>query len=200
MCGSQRFIYKTLVSKLVTAPTKTLGKWSNDLGLNDICWEEIFKRAYSCSIESKLRNFQFKFIHRIVFTNNKLCALGLVDSSLCDFCNYNLDTIIHRFWTCPCSQTIWENLWEWVSTYFELPNITLSLVMLNIDKEDQIPLVIHQCIIITKLYIYACYIGKTKPSWNHLKDKIFRTEETERLIAIKRDLLEKHIEKWHILF
>lgn len=199
--NSNKIIYQSLIHSIVEIPEKTLRKWKHSLNLEgDINWEDIFNRVYQCTIESKLRNFQYKFIHRIIYTNERLCPWGLVESSLCDFCNSNIDTLIHRFWMCEYSQTLWQKMWEWACLLLPLPNITPPLALLNVDVSNQIPLIIHHCIILTKFYIYRCYISKAKPSWQTLSKYIYRTEETERCISIRKDILVKHIEKWHILF
>ena len=35
-------------------------------------WEEVYNRIYDTTIESKLRSFQFKIVHNILFTNSRL--------------------------------------------------------------------------------------------------------------------------------
>ena len=167
-------MYQSLLDNIKEFPTKAMEKWTTSLSLpDDIQWKNLFKIAFQCTIENKLRNFQYKFIHRITYTNDRLCQWGLVESTLCDFCNSNIDTIIHRFWMCEHSQIIWNKMWNWAKTLTDLPSITLSLAILNVDIDNNIPLVIHHIIILTKFYIYRCFISKIKPFWASLKHYIY---------------------------
>ncbi|KAH3689727.1 hypothetical protein DPMN_192197 [Dreissena polymorpha] len=65
---------------------------------------------YKATIESTLRNFQYKYIHRIIATNKYLFKCKLSNSNLCDFCSENIETIEHLFWECKHTQPIWNQL------------------------------------------------------------------------------------------
>ncbi|KAH3811392.1 hypothetical protein DPMN_139802 [Dreissena polymorpha] len=65
---------------------------------------------YKATIESTLRNFQYKYIHRIIATNKYLFKCKLSNSSLSDFCSENIETIEHLFWECKHIQPIWNQL------------------------------------------------------------------------------------------
>ncbi|KAH3792602.1 hypothetical protein DPMN_146099 [Dreissena polymorpha] len=62
------------------------------------------------TIESTLRNVQYKYIHRIIATNKYLFKCKLSNSNLCDFCSENIETIEHLFWECKHIQPIWNQL------------------------------------------------------------------------------------------
>jgi len=57
--------------------------------------------------ETKLREFQFKFLNRIVPNNSFLFKCKIASPSLCDFCYSYLDSLHHMFWECQCIQIFW---------------------------------------------------------------------------------------------
>ena len=56
-----------------TGPTK----WSKSMPIGAKQWEKIFISIKQVSRENKLREFHFKFLHRIVVTKKELCRLVL---------------------------------------------------------------------------------------------------------------------------
>ena len=49
-------------------------------------WEKHFMLIKQVSRENKLREFQFKFLHRIVVTKKELCRFGIKHDSECLYC------------------------------------------------------------------------------------------------------------------
>ena len=56
------------------------------------------------TLVNKLRSFQFNFLHRIVFFNDRSFKYKLVSTTLCDFCNQATDSFDHRYFKCPVVQ------------------------------------------------------------------------------------------------
>lgn len=46
-------------------------------------WKEIYSLPFVVTIETKIREFQYKILNNIVFTNEKLFRLKMIDSPLC---------------------------------------------------------------------------------------------------------------------
>ena len=67
--------------------------------LFDRDWRRIFDMPGFTVSESKLQYFQFKFLHRLTATNKLLSLMGKSDSSMCSFCNIDIELIVHRFGT-----------------------------------------------------------------------------------------------------
>ena len=53
-------------------------KWTNNFHNYDIVWEVAYQMAHRCTIDMKLRNFQYKYLMRIVPNNKYLfkCKLA----------------------------------------------------------------------------------------------------------------------------
>ena len=58
----------------------------------------------------KLRDFQYRYLNRIVPTNKFLSKCQIVSSSICDFCNMEIETMHHLFWECRHVQSFRQNL------------------------------------------------------------------------------------------
>jgi len=78
-------------------------KWENSFNIDSssINWENTYKNIISSTIDTTLRSFQYKIVIRIIPTNKMLFKFQYVSSSLCTFCNANIETIEHLFWECP---------------------------------------------------------------------------------------------------
>ena len=82
-------------------------KWEILIGEQNMNWNKIHEIPFKCTIDTKLRYFQYKFIMRIVFTNTLLMKCRKVSSNLCDFCNRNIETLLHLFYECQVVQNFW---------------------------------------------------------------------------------------------
>ena len=59
--------YRILTTKKCTRPEKSQNKWIKDFRLvdvEDLDWESIYLLPRICTLSTKLRNFQLKFLHR----------------------------------------------------------------------------------------------------------------------------------------
>ena len=86
-------------------PSKSQGKW---LAEEDIFhgstvtvnWKNTYYLPFLCTIETKLRVFQNKLLHRRMATNDFLCKIGIKQVDSCSFCKETTETLVHLFWKC----------------------------------------------------------------------------------------------------
>ena len=105
--------YKILITKKCTCPEKSQNKWMKDCGLVDVenlDWESIYLLPRTCTLSTKLRNFQFKFLHRRITTNSFLFKIKVSESNLCCFCQSAQETLLHLFWECPNTEAFWNSV------------------------------------------------------------------------------------------
>ena len=98
-----------------SSPSKCIkliqNKWCDELNIdNNINWTSVYCNNFSCSISSKYRAFQYKFLARAITTNIKLLKCNIIDSDLCTFCKKSKESVIHLFWYCKCVQSLWQSL------------------------------------------------------------------------------------------
>ena len=56
------------------------------MNLNFAEWRHIFNLAKEICRESKLKEFHYKFLHRIIVTKKELCRFGIKQDSDCLYC------------------------------------------------------------------------------------------------------------------
>ena len=76
-----------------TAKAKILNKYP-DLAIA-IDWKKLYSLAFEAMLDTKLREFQYKILNLIIFTNKKLHWFKMADSPLCAFCNTDEESMEH---------------------------------------------------------------------------------------------------------
>ena len=75
-------------------------------------WRHIFKVAKQICRETKLKEFQHKFLHRIIVTKKELCCFGIKQDSDCLYCGKE-DSIEHTFINCQFSKAFQRRVIQW---------------------------------------------------------------------------------------
>ena len=73
-------------------------------------WEKIYLLPFKTTLHTKLREFQYKILNRILYTNEMLFKFKKVDSPLCYFCGKELETLEHLFFCCPRVHAFWDEV------------------------------------------------------------------------------------------
>ena len=86
-------------------------KWSENLQLpiSEEDMSEYYSINFQCTVETKLRSFQFKILQRIL-TTNKFLNICKINEDLCYFCNVEIETLEHLFWLCPVINNFWKEV------------------------------------------------------------------------------------------
>ena len=87
-------------------------KWINEFNIDPQDWGAICKLPFQSTFETKIQSFQYSILYRFVPYKKRLRMMQLVDSDLCDYCT-GVDTIIHRFVTCPIIKQFWSDFSNW---------------------------------------------------------------------------------------
>ena len=70
--------------------------------------KKTYSLSFLCTKETKLREFQFKLLHRRIATNDFLHKIGLKPNQSGTFCGEATENLIHLFWKCKHTWTFWE--------------------------------------------------------------------------------------------
>jgi len=192
-------VYWLAIQDTLTMPKKAISAWSIIFGVFDeITWRKIFILPYKCTIEVNCRMFQFKLLHRVIFTNKILKKMGKVPSELCNFCKLYNDCLFHRFWECSTTMAFWRNFSLWFFDNFNT-EITLDAMSVffgySLNTEN---LLLEHLIILAKKYINSCFIVNKYPTIYNYSLIVEQVREIEDSIARKKGVLHKHIEKWKV--
>ena len=161
----------------------------------DLPWQEIYLLPRSVTVDTKSREFQYKLLHRIVFTNKALYKMGIVSSSMCTFCGKFEESLKHLFIHCEITSSFWLSVTEWLKNYFtNLHNLSATNKTFGFLRKGF--LLINHIIILCKQVIFQCRNLNIKPSLSLLKAKIKITHKLELSIAKQNKKLEVHKKKW----
>ena len=86
--------------------------WSNIMNLKSTEWRQIFKLAKQICRENKLKEFDYKLLHRIIVTKKELCRFGIKQDSDCLYCGKE-DSIEHTFINCQFSKAFQRSGIQW---------------------------------------------------------------------------------------
>ena len=86
-----------------------------DISIDTENWTDAFKMASKICKENKFKEFQFKFIHRIVITKKELFRYGINTDSDCIYCS-EPDSINHTFVDCEFTKTFTDKVINWFNT------------------------------------------------------------------------------------
>ena len=121
--------------------------------------------AHRCTIDMKLRNFQYKYLMRIVPNNKYLFKCKLAPTVLCDFCAMQEETNAHLFWECSYVQEYWSKIQKFlkdINLEIELTYYRISFGIL--DKNNIKTSMINFIILIAKYWIFASKYEMQRPS------------------------------------
>ena len=171
-------------------------KWAMYFDEWDLNWKDIFSSPFLSCMSTKLRYFQFKILHRYLAVNKLLAQIGIVDSDLCSFCKREKEDIQHFFWDCTELVSFWQNIQTHMlknSVHLDMRNVVLGLFDIENSKFNFV--ILH-----AKYYIYKCKWDESKPNYN-VFIKILKTcKDTEKMIALKNNRVDKWNSKWNKIY
>ena len=81
--------------KSVLCDPNAQSRFNEMLPNSELVWNKIYSLPFQVALDTKTRDFQYKILNRILFTNAKLSKLKLVESPLCSFCGKDEETPEH---------------------------------------------------------------------------------------------------------
>ena len=173
-------------------------KWEENIQKH-IDWKKIYQLPYKSTLDVTLRNFQYKFLHRIIPTNTFLFKCKLSDTNLCDFCHNSIENIDHLFWECTKIQTILSMLHTWLNSIGIMFNLSKEILFFGELKINLHSNMINFILILMKYYIFKTKYQKYTPSFEIFRKMLYSRIQIEEQIALSKDKLEAHKTKWNIL-
>jgi len=188
-------VYKGLIEK-IQVPATAIGFYEKLFNTPGFEMKFFYSIPFRTTVYTKLRSFQFKINHNIIFTNEKLHRIGIKDSPNCSFCNSHIETLPHLFAECEIIKNIWENIINDLLPPYGIRNLTTENILLGIILKEKQNNIINHIILEAKYYIYVCKLEGSVPSYNRLINRLKITENIEEQIAYKKGKLATHVHKW----
>ena len=187
------------IIKEITIPPSSENFFKSNFDIANENFEQIYCIPFNATIYTKLRAFQFKINHNILYTNEKLHNVKLSDTPLCTFCNNEIETLVHLFVECNKVTNVWQEVIDKLLQPFGVTNLTKSEIILGVETTPEQNEIINHIILEVKYYIYVCKLEKCNPLFNRIKNRLKITERIENEIAFKAKKLPRHAYKWHHL-
>ncbi len=199
-----RTVYKTLINKL-HIEISSEQRWTRELNItSSMPWPKIYSIPFSVTMEVKMREFQFKILHRILPTNIFLKLCKIIESDKCYFCNAEPETFRHLFYECPVVQKLWTDIVTLLNPHLDIfPSLNLFSILFGIDLRVNHRLINH-IILIVKRYIYVSKCVERNLCVNDFLQMLKKCYDTEIFIANNNRKNPKSIKyivrKWSPLY
>ena len=194
-----KLAYTILIKQITSIPHKSQSKWLSDCNsqsVDCIDWRSSHGLAFLCTRESKLRTFQFKFLHRRIATNSYLFKIGITSDNLCSFCKERPETILHMFWECIFIQAFWNSIKQWMSKRPCFPNDVFSFQSCLGFVDNASNILSHHFLLICRYHIHWSKLMHLFLSPALCIQNFLTCLEVERRYALQNGNLEKFNVKW----
>ena len=163
LSGSKNDIKEELKSQPIKHTSKI--KW--ETSFTNLNWERIYKKCNRTTADVKMKWFQMRILYRTLPTNRLLFLKKIKESSICNFCNNDEQTLTHLFWDCPIVQSFWDSLKN--SFVSKLPhvhdfNLSKELVIFGTKENVFTDTPLDLFILLAKYHIYVCKMSDAMPN------------------------------------
>ena len=145
--------YKRLIVHEKATPTSEIF-FRNKLNAQPDEMKEYYSVPFQATIYTKLRSFQFKINHNILYTKEKLHKIGMSNTPKCSFCKEHTESLNHLFVECKNTETLWKSVKQNLLEPYGVKHLTPCDIILGVIGNDKINNVINHIILEVKYYIY----------------------------------------------
>ena len=192
-----KVIYIELLAKTFPQTTEVyvprISKYLNNYVIN---WSEVYLRASKTTMDTKTREFQYKFIHDLLSNSYWLHKWKKKDTATCQFCNMSeTENIVHMFWSCHKTEEFWGKMNAFCRNHQLLQN---DIIMRDvfIGVEDTI---LCTLIFAAKTFIYNKRIHDEQFTFGTFLIYLSKFKMIEFYIAKNNDTVGNWMEKWKFL-
>ena len=192
---SAKFVYKKLISNCFVHPTSQ-AHLLRKLNLQDVNWQTVYMLPRYCTIDSHTRIFQYKILNNILFLNNRLFKMNIVNSELCSFCETEPETIIHLLCSCRKVEQLWSSVQQWCSKCFSLPDLSPKTTVLGFLENARTHINENLILLFFKIFVYEKLVQPSQialPTFLNYLNYIYKIEYK---IALKNFTVENHLKKY----
>ena len=159
-------------------------------------WESIYQSPFTLTVDTKLREFQWKLTHNILPTNVLLHRMTppRVPSSACTFCKNEEESLLHLFCNCKHVKGFWNTFIEKLGKPLGL-RTPLNPEFILLGSSDLSKL-LNFLILVAKRYIYIARCNSKELYFTNFTDFVQNIQKIEFYIANRKNKLDLHIKKW----
>ena len=184
--------YKSLCQSL-TEPTSQK-TWHRKLYVDVLPWEKLYMIPFKTTPEVKLRNFQYRILHRILPVNEALFKMKIIQSNLCTFCKSEVETLEHLFVECEFSKQLWIQISSLLRNKTKR-DVNLSKVEKLFGSLEENHMINH-VILLVKKHIYFKRVTNSLPNFEDFKMYLHDIIKMEKYISRLKDSEDEMTRKW----
>lgn len=153
-----------------------------------------FSLASSITKETRLTMFQYKILHDIVFTKNKLFKAKLASSDLCYLCLKTKQDLRHMLDLMSGGLWVLEAFLDWYETHTstKLELSTVKILYAIISDDNLNTELTNHLLLLAKYYIYCCSFNEEPFVVNQI---VINKAEIEKKLATSTNLPEHYYNK-----
>ena len=188
-------VYNKLRKTFAHFPSHLVDKWRAELNNGEIDNDFISNslgKLYAASISTKIRQFQYRLINRIIVTNVHLYKWRKKENSLCELCQEEEESYKHLFADCKHVRPYWEKVCNWIAQKTGL-YLQLNRTEILLGTPDYIHPLIDLLYTIGKMHIYNNRFKNVVPDIKGYTRTVYDIENMEKYIAKK---IMTHRKKW----
>lgn len=200
-------IYNSLqeVSNPSTAHIK--GEWEKELGspIDDKIWQQALSNIKDTSINARHYLIQYKIVHRLHYSREKIHKIYPESSPLCEKCMINRGTLLHSYALCPKLQRFWSDIFTCMGSVLK-KKITQNLILIvfGFTQNMDITGYAERCfisygLITAKKLILQFWKGKDIPSLNMWLTELVNTLHLEKIRYAVHDKMTEFEKIWQPL-
>ena len=130
-------------------PPTSQRKYEETFPTVHLVWQKIYLLPRSVTLDSITREFQDKFLNRIIYTSKALYKMGIVSSPTCTFCCKSEESLEHLFIHCEIFRNFWLSVTIWLKVSFkDLDVLNATNIIFGFLREDY--LLLNDIIVICK--------------------------------------------------
>jgi len=191
-----RLIYEKL--KASNSKPHCIKRWNERFeGLE---WNEIFGKITKTTVDTSLRWFQFRVVHRILVTNKTLKQMKIKTNDKCTFCNAFTESIEHLLYECIHVQRFWNKLLDWIKSKCKhcdrLTGFNLQLIIFGISKDFKSDAVFDLLLLMAKKYIYYCKCLDKPLNFLCFQKEVGKRYVIEKYMYNTKCQWQKYVTKW----
>ena len=158
--------------------------------------QQAFVGIHKVTNITKYRDFQYRLLIGLLYTNDRLFYWKKVGSQKCDYCECAKQTIKHLLYDCVAAQVIWRKLTDHMNECMKLdmafPSVRMILLNLVHEKPHHVS---NFLVLITKQIIFANKCLGMKTNFQQVLYKIVEMYKIEKYNALSTNSLSKHMVK-----
>ena len=156
-------------------------------------------RPRQCTLNSRLREFHFKMLHGIAYTNHHLFRFKISQNNLCCYCKKEEETYRHLFFECEHARLVWNNcnnMFDCISTGNLSWEEIFGGIELEVEGKERL---VNHVLISVKFSIFKGRERSSPITMDEIKRKFKEEEWEEKKLALEKGKISLHLRKWENL-